>query len=76
MDEIPEPTVERPEKFPGGADSIEDEDKYGTIPDDPVTPDLHPDANPATDEAPDELSEPEDAEQAGDEDAADEDTPA
>lgn len=59
-DPLPEATSEPPERFPGGADAIEDEDKYGDIPDGAVVPDLPPEDNPAVDdEAPDELQEPE-----------------
>ncbi len=76
LDEMPEPTAEEPEKFPGGVDSIADQEKYGAFPDTPLTPDLHPEDNPATDTAPEELSEPEDAEQEGDEDVVEADTPA
>lgn len=57
----PEATAEPPEKFPGGADSVEDEEKYGARPDEPTVPDLDPESNPAVDdEAPDEVKQPED----------------
>ena len=68
---VPDASVEEPARFPGGADAIADEEKYGELPDEPVVPDLHPDANPATDSAPVELGEPDDKEQAGDGDDAD-----
>jgi hypothetical protein len=58
LGDLPEPTVEPPERFPGGADSIADEDKYGDIPDEPLTPDLPTVSNPATDdEVPDEIAQ-------------------
>ena len=58
----PEPTTEPPERFPGGVDSIEDEDKYGGIPDEPAIPDLETAKNPAVDgSSPAELSEPEES---------------
>ena len=58
----PEPTTEPPEKFPGGVDSIGDEEKYGDVPDEPAIPDLATAKNPAVDDAsPDELSEPEES---------------
>ncbi|MET1059432.1 MAG: hypothetical protein ABWX84_07530 [Nocardioides sp.] len=53
--------TEPPERWPGGADSIADEEKYGAIPDQPTVPNLNPKDNPALENAaPDELSEPED----------------
>ncbi|GAA2130154.1 hypothetical protein [Nocardioides bigeumensis] len=73
LGDLPEPTVEPPERFPGGADSIADEEKYGSIPDQPLIPDLPNDRNPATDdEVPDEISQSEQEEDAEDEQAADE----
>jgi hypothetical protein len=57
----PEAITEPPERWPGGADSVADEEKYGAIPDQPTVPDLSPADNPAIeDAAPDEISEPED----------------
>ena len=59
----PEATTQQPERWPGGADSIADEEKYGWIPDQPSVPDLNPADNPAVeDAAPDEIKEPEDTE--------------
>ena len=64
LGDLPEPTVEPPERFPGGVDALDDEDKYGDIPDEPLTPDLPTSSNPATDDdVPDELTEPEQGEQ-------------
>jgi len=69
LGDLPEPTVEPPERFPGGADSIADEDKYGDIPDEPLTPDLPTSANPATDdEVPDEVAQPDEKDDADAED--------
>ena len=57
----PEAITEPPERWPGGADSIADEEKYGAIPAQPTVPNLDPSKNPAIeDAAPDELSQPED----------------
>ena len=57
----PEAITEPPERWPGGADSVADEEKYGAIPDEPAVPNLDPGKNPAIeDAAPDEISEPED----------------
>ena len=65
MDDLsdqPEPTTQPPERFPGGPDAIADEEKYGSIPDAPLIPDLETAKNPAVDnEAPDEISEPEES---------------
>jgi hypothetical protein len=56
----PEPTVEPPERFPGGADALADEEKYGDIPDSPVIPDLTAALNPKIDDdTADELDESE-----------------
>lgn len=77
----PTPTSDEPEKFPGGADNLEDEEKYGDRGhlDQPVSPDLDPDKNPAIDDedVPDEVQEGEDKQQEGEggqgEDAGQED---
>jgi hypothetical protein len=54
------PGVEPPERFPGGVDSVADEDKYGDIPDQPLTRDLATGDNPAiSDQVSDALAEPE-----------------
>lgn len=65
--EQPEPTTEEPEKYPGGADAIDDSGKYGDTPGGPTTRDLHPDDNPAVDDViPDEIAAPDDKSQAPD----------
>jgi hypothetical protein len=45
---MPTPHTEEPEKFPGGADALEDQSRYGEIPDGPMGVDLPPDKNPVT----------------------------
>jgi hypothetical protein len=55
--DLPTPTAEPPERFPGGVDSIEDEEKYGEIPDEPAIRDLDPVDNPATEGLPDEVQD-------------------
>ena len=61
---MPTPQKEEPERFPGGADALEDQSRYGEIPDGPMGVDLPPDKNPATaqgaDPLPDEITEPDD----------------
>jgi hypothetical protein len=60
----PDAFTEPPERFPGGADSVADEEKYGARPDAPLAPDLDPEANPAVeDHAPDEIKQPDDKQQ-------------
>lgn len=62
LSDQPEPTTEPPERFPGGVDSLEDEEKYGGIPDTPATRDLETAKNAALDDAsPPELSEREES---------------
>jgi hypothetical protein len=69
LGDLPEPTVEPPERFPGGADSIADEEKYGDIPDEPLTPDLPTASNPATDdEVPDKIAQTDEKDDADAED--------
>ena len=52
---MPEPEAASPELYPGGVDAVEPDDGPPTV------HDLMPEDNPALeDEAPDELSEPED----------------
>lgn len=58
-EERPTPGVEPPERFPGGVDSIGDEEKYGDIPDAPLIRDLDSESNPAAEDTPEELKEPE-----------------
>jgi hypothetical protein len=44
---MPTPHAEEPERFPGGPDALEDQSRYGEIPDGPLGVDLPPDKNPA-----------------------------
>ena len=46
--DMPTPHVEEPERFPGGPDALDDQSRYGEIPDGPMGADLPPDQNPAT----------------------------
>ena len=72
----PQPTPEatEPEKFPGGADNLADEEKYGdrgTL-DGPAPRDLDPAKNPAVEAgAPEEVATPEDKQQESDEGSKD-----
>jgi hypothetical protein len=62
----PEPATEEPELRPGGADSIADE-KYGDTPGEPTVPDIAPGENAAVEgRAPDEVTAPDDKQQAPD----------
>lgn len=64
--DMPTPQVEEPERFPGGADALDDQSKYGEIPDRPLGVDLPPDKNPVTalgDDRASEVSEPDDKSQ-------------
>ena len=64
----PEPATEAPELFPGGIDAVDDPERYHEM--DPAVRDLDPGQNPAVeDEAPDEISEPDDKQQEPDEDS-------
>ncbi|WP_109509568.1 hypothetical protein [Nocardioides speluncae] len=66
--DAPEPQTEEPEKYPGGADAIDDSGKYGDTPGGPTTRDLDPDDNPAVDDLlPDEIAAPDDKPQAPEE---------
>ena len=68
--DMPTPQVEEPERFPGGPDALDDQSKYGEIPDGPMGVDLPPDQNPATAVADDrvpEITEPDDKSQEPDE---------
>ncbi|NYG56958.1 hypothetical protein [Nocardioides perillae] len=67
----PLPTIkaEEPERFPGGADSVADEEKYGEIPDAPLVPDVPPVDNPAAADAPEAVTEDDDKPQAPTDDA-------
>jgi hypothetical protein len=55
---MPTPQTEEPEKFPGGADALEDQSRYGEIPDTPLGVDLPPDLHPDQVDVPDAVSEP------------------
>ena len=60
----PEPETETPEHFPGGADAVDDNGKYGDTPGGPATRELQPEDNPAVeDEMPEEIAEGEDKQQ-------------
>jgi len=62
LSDQPEPTTEPPERLPGGADAIADEEKYGNIPDEPLIRDLTTAENPAVSaDVPDEIGEPEES---------------
>jgi hypothetical protein len=68
--DMPTPSVEEPERFPGGADALADQSRYGEIPDGPMGVDLPPDKFPTTAQAEDvvaEISEPDDKSQEPDE---------
>lgn len=65
---LPTGHAEEPERFPGGVDSVADQDKYGEIPRDPLTPDVPPADNPAAAEAPEAVLEEDDKPQAPTED--------
>jgi hypothetical protein len=45
---MPTPSVEEPERFPGGPDALADQSRYGEIPEGPIGVDLPPDKNPVT----------------------------
>jgi hypothetical protein len=76
----PEPHTEPPEHFPGGADAIEEDGKYGDngadgdTPGAPATRDLQPEANPAVEDAmPEEIAEGDDKKQEPDDETGDND---
>jgi hypothetical protein len=64
----PTPEVEPAEPHPGGVDAIDGEDSQAV----PVVPDLSLDDNPAVEDAPDELSEPEETDEGASSDGASE----
>ena len=67
---LPTPSVEEPERFPGGPDALADQSRYGEIPDGPMGVDLPPDKNPVTaltDDKVPEISEPDEKSQEPDE---------
>lgn len=49
---LPGGDTEDPERFPGGPDSLADEEKYGEIPEGPLAREVPAEANPATSAAP------------------------
>ena len=75
---MPTPRTEEPERFPGGADALDDQSRYGDIPAGPMGVDLPPDKNPTTayavDDVREEVTEPDDKTQEPDaeEDRSDE----
>ena len=73
LGDLPEPKAEEPQLYPGGVDSLEDEKKYGEWPDEPATPDLPSEKNPAVeeDEVPDAITEGDDKKQEPEGDAQD-----
>ena len=78
----PEPQTQPPEHFPGGADAIEEDGKYGDngaagdAPGAPATRDLQPEDNPAVEDAmPEEIAEADDKQQEPDDDSDHEDKP-
>lgn len=75
--EQPEPVIEPGEPAPGGVDALADTGTAGQTEAEPLVRDLHPDDNPAVeDAAPDEISEPEDKQQEPDEDSGSADAPS
>jgi hypothetical protein len=68
--DMPTPHVEEPERFPGGADALEDQSRYGEIPAGQIGADLPPDLNPVLANGNDpvaEITEPDDKSQEPDE---------
>ncbi len=63
---MPTPQKEEPERFPGGADALEDQSRYGEIPHGPVGVDLPPALHPTRIDAPEAVTEPDDKSQAPD----------
>jgi hypothetical protein len=64
----PAPAIEPAEPNPGGVDAIEGNDHDVA----PVVPDLSPADNPAVDDAPEELNQPEDTDHGASSDGASE----
>ena len=75
---MPTPQKEEPERFPGGADALEDQSRYGEIPDGPMGADLPPELNPDQVQVPDAISEPDEKTQGpdGDEESDEPEPPA
>jgi hypothetical protein len=65
---MPSPHTEEPERFPGGADAIDEQPRYGETPDGPIGVDLPPDLQPGGADVPLEIAEPDDKSQEPDED--------
>ena len=71
----PEPTAEEPQLYPGGTDSLEDEERYGEHFDEPTARDLDPEANPAVeDQAPDEIKQSDEKQQEPEKEAKDQES--
>ena len=60
---MPTPQKEEPERFPGGADALEDQSRYGEIPGGPMGVDLPPALNSDQVQVPDAISEPDEKSQ-------------
>ena len=58
----PDATAEEPQLHPGGPDAG-DNPEYGETFEEPIIPGLPPEVNPAADEVPDEITEPDDKSQ-------------
>ncbi len=71
---MPTPQTEEPERFPGGADALDDQERYGEIPDGPMGVDLPPDLQPGGADVPLEIAEPDDKTQEPEEGDSGEDT--
>jgi hypothetical protein len=69
---MPRPTSEEPELSPGGADAIDDH-RFAAIPETPIGADIPPAHNPASADAPEEISQPDDKQQEPDADSGDPD---
>lgn len=66
---LPGGDVEEPDRFPGGPDSLADEEKYGDIPAGPLAREVPAEANPATSDAPASVQEGDDKTQDPDQDS-------
>ena len=58
----PDATAEEPQLHPGGPDAA-DNPEYGETFEEPIIPGLPPEVNPAADDVPDEVTEPDDKSQ-------------
>ena len=63
LGEQPEPSTQPPERYPGGADSVADEEKYGNHAEEPTVPDLAPALSNASGDVPPEVTAPDDKQQ-------------